>query len=196
MFSSLTVDGHTITASVTDGSTIYYTELSSGKLSRYNKPISTSKPYNYEFFSRRGTGISKRTGSKEYYARLTPAVTVTSSIPCSSKTPMTNAVKYNNSIVRTTRAAKAGDYVEYRFAEPLRCREIEAMTGHIHLRRCNFLKGYIEVSYDGKSFVRIADFDVAGAVIKPKEAIHALRIVATTTSDAEDQVVFQSLKIK
>ena len=193
---TVTYTNGSITASVADGSTIYYTELSSGKLSRYNKPISTSKPYNYEFFSRRGTGISKRTGSKEYYARLTPAVTVTSSIPCSSKTPMTNATKYNNSIVRTTRAAKVGDYVEYRFAEPLRCREIEAMTGHIHRRRCNFLKGYIEVSYDGKSFVRIADFDVAGAVIKPTEAIHALRIVATTTSDAEDQVVFQSLKIK
>jgi hypothetical protein len=109
---------------------------------------------------------------------------------------MTNAAKYNNSIVRTTRAAKAGDWVEYRFAEPLNCREIEAMTGHIHLRRCNFMRGYIEVSYDGKSFVKVADFDVAGAVIRPTQAIKALKIVATTTSDAEDQVVFQSLKIK
>ena len=185
-----------ITASTADSSTLYYIDLTTGKQSRYTKPIATDKPYNYEFYSKRGSGISKRTGSKEYYARLKPAVTVSSSIPCSSKTPMTNATKYNNSIVRTTRAAKAGDWVEYRFAEPLNCREIEAMTGHIHLRRCNFMRGYIEVSYDGKSFVKVADFDVAGAVIRPTQAIKALKIVATTTSDAEDQVVFQSLKIK
>ena len=185
-----------ITASTVDGSTLYYIELTSGKQSRYTKPITTTKPYNYEFYSRRGTGISKRTGSKEYYARLKPAVTVSSSIPCSNKTPMTKAAKYNNSIVRTTRAAKAGDWIEYRFAEPLHCREIEAMTGHIHLRRCCMMKGYIEVSYDGSSFVKVADFDVAGGTIKPTEAIRALRIVATTTSDAEDQIVIQSLKIK
>ena len=58
------------------------------------------------------------------------------------------------------------------------------------------MKGYIELSYDGSSFVKVADFDVAGATIKPTEAIRALRIVATTTSDAEDQIVIQSLKIK
>jgi hexosaminidase len=193
---TVTYTNGSITASVADGSTIYYTELPSGKLSRYNKPISTSKPYNYEFFSRRGTGISKRTGSKEYYARLTPAVTVTSSIPCSSKTPMTNAAKYNNSIVRTTRAAKAGDYVEYRFAEPLTCREIGLQTGHIHLRRCIMLGGYIEVSYDGNRFTRVVDLYEGGGIVKPTAPVHAVRVVATSCSDAEDQIVIHSLNIK
>lgn len=185
-----------IYATTADNSTIYYTDTRTGRSSKYTKPIATSAPYAIEIQSFRGTGKSKKTGSKEYFARLKPAVTVTSSIPCSEKTPMTNAAKYSNSIVRTTRAAKAGDWIEYRFAEPVSCREIEAMTGHIYLRRCNLLKGYIEVSYDGKTFVKAADFDVAGATIKPTAAVHALKIVATSNSDAEDQIVIQSLKIK
>jgi hypothetical protein len=185
-----------LTASTTDGSTLYYTDLTTNKSSRYTKPIATNAPYNYEFYSRKGSGISKKTGSKEYFARLKPAVTVTSSIPCSSKTPFSNASKYTNSIVRTTRAAKAGDWIEYRFAEPLTCREIEVQTGHIHLRRCHLLKGYVEVSYDGKSFFRSAELTEGGATIKPTPALHAIRVVATDRSDAEDQIVIQSLKIK
>lgn len=185
-----------LTASTDDGSTLYYTNLETGKRSKYSKPISTTAPYNFEFQSVRGSGTSKKTGSKEYYARLKPSVTVTSSIPCGEKTPISNAAKYSNSIARTTRAAKAGDWIEYRFAEPLTCREIEAQTGHIHLRRCHFLAGYVEVSYDGNNFSRIAELTDGGAIIKPTDAIRALRIVATSRSDAEDQVVIQSLKIK
>lgn len=185
-----------IYATVSDGSTIHYTDLNTGKKSKYTKPIVTSTPYSIEIQSFRGTGRSKKTGSKEYYARLKPAVTVTTSLPCSERTPLTNAAKYDRSIVRTTRAAKAGDWIEYRFAEPVSCREIEAMTGHIYLRRCNLLKGRVEVSYDGKNFIKAADFDVAGATIKPTAAVRALRIVATSNSDAEDQIVIQSLKIK
>ena len=186
----------TLTASAADGSTLYYTDLTSGKNYRYTKPIATKAPYNYEFYSKKGSGISKKTGSKEYYARLKPAVTITTSIPCNPKTPLTNATKYTNSIVRTSRAAKAGDWIEYRFTEPLTCREIEVQTGHIHLRRCHLLKGYIEVSYDGKNFTRIADLYEGGATIKPSPALRAIRIVATDRSDAEDQIVIQSLKIK
>ena len=186
----------TLTASTTDGSTLYYTDLATGKSSRYNKPIVTKTPYNYEFYSQKGSGISKRTGSNEYYARLKPTVTVTSSVPCSSKAPISNATKYTNSIARTTRAAKAGDWIEYRFAEPLNCREIEVQTGHIHLRRCHLLKGYVEVSYDGKNYSRIAELTEGGATIKPSPALRAIRVVATDRSDAEDQIVIQSLKIK
>ena len=186
----------TLTASTTDGSTLYYTDLATGKSSRYNKPIVTKTPYNYEFYSQKGSGISKRTGSNEYYARLKPTVTVTSSVPCSSKAPISNATKYTNSIARTTRAAKAGDWIEYRFAEPLNCRAIEVQTGHIHLRRCHLLKGYVEVSYDGKNYSRIAELTEGGATIKPSPALRAIRVVATDRSDAEDQIVIQSLKIK
>ena len=109
---------------------------------------------------------------------------------------MTNAAKYNNSIVRTTRAAKAGDWIEYRFTEPLTCREIGLQTGHIHLRRCIMLGGYIEVSYDGKNFTRAVDLYEGGGIVKPIAHVHAVRVVATSCSDAEDQIVIHSLNIK
>ena len=185
-----------LTASVADGSTLYYTDTRTGKSAKYTKPISTTEPYLYSFESRRGTGKSKTTGSIEYFATLKPAVTVTTSIPCSSRTPITNAAKYGNSIVRTTRAAKSGDWIEYRFEKPLKCREIYAQTGHIHLRRCHFLAGYVEVSYDGENFTRVAELTDGGAAVVSDKAIYALRIVATSRSDAENQVVIQSLKIK
>ena len=185
-----------LTASTDDGSTLYYTDTRTGKRTKYTKPITTATPYAYEFVSHKGRGISKKMGSKEYFAQLKPDVTVTTSLPCSTKTPISNAAKYSNSIVRTTRAAKAGDWIEYRFTEPLKCREIELQTGHIHLRRCFMLNGYAEVSYDGKNFTRVADLFEGGAIIKPTAAIHAVRAVATGRSDAENQVVIQSLKIK
>ena len=193
---TITYANGSITATTSDGSTLYYTDLRTGKTARYTKPIATNTPYAYEFESRKGCGVSKKTGSKEYYVRLKPAVTVTSSVPCSAKTPISNAAKYTNSIARTTRAAKAGDWIEYRFTEPLTCREIEAQTGHIHLRRCHFLKGYVEVSYDGKSFVRVAELTDGGAIIRPTAAVVAVKITATDRSDAENQIVIQSLKIK
>ena len=185
-----------LTASTADGSTLYYTDTRTGKRYRYTKPVVTNTPYAYEFESRKGSGVSKKTGSKEYFARLTPAVTVTTSLPCSTKTPITNAAKYTNSIVRTTRAAKAGDWIEYRFTEPLTCREIGLQTGHIHLRRCIMLGGYIEVSYDGKNFTRAVDLYEGGGIVKPIAPVHAVRVVATSCSDAEDQIVIHSLNIK
>lgn len=186
----------TITASTTDGSTLYYTDTRTGRGGKYSKPIVTDAPYAYEFYSKRGCGQSKMTGTSHYFEQLKPTVTVTSSIPCAAKTPISNAAKYTNAIARTTRAGKAGDWVEYRFTEPLKCRQIEAQTGHIHLRRCHFLNGFVEVSHDGKQFTRVADLTDGGATIHPTAPIRALRIVATSRTDAENQVVFQSLKIK
>jgi hexosaminidase len=185
-----------LTASTADGSTLYYTDTRTGRGGKYSKPIVTDAPYAYEFHSKRGCGQSKMTGTSHYFEQLKPTVTVTSSIPCATKTPISNAAKYTNAIARTTRAGKAGDWVEYRFTEPLKCRQIESQTGHIHLRRCHFLNGYVEVSHDGKQFTRVADLTDGGATIHPTTPIRALRIVATSRTDAENQVVFQSLKIK
>ena len=68
-------------ASVSDGSTLYYTDERTGKSAKYSKPINTTEPHNYSFESRRGTGKSKTTGSAEYFATLKPEVTVSTSLP-------------------------------------------------------------------------------------------------------------------
>ena len=185
-----------LSASVDDSSTIYYIDERSGREVRYTKPLECITPEYIAFRSRYGSARSRLTGSAEYLRLLTPTVTITSSMPCSTKAPLTNPAKYTNSIARTTRAAKSGDWIEYRFAEPLSCREISVQTGHIHLRRCLFLKGYAEVSYDGNNFIRIGELIEGGAVIRPTAKVHAIRVVATTRSDAENNVVIGPLRIR
>lgn len=185
-----------MSASVDDGSTLHYTDERTGKTFVYGKPFVCDAPTRIVFHSEYGTARSRDIGSKEYYAEQKPATTVTTSMPCSEKNPIANAAKYSNSIARTTRAAHRGDWIRYDFAEPVSCREIKAQTGHIHLYRCLFLDGHVEISYDGDKFVRAAELHNGGAVIRPEKPVKSVRIVADGNSDAEDNVVIQSLKIK
>ena len=186
----------TLSTSTDDGSTLYYKDERTGKISRYTKPISCSDTRYIAFRSQYGTAHSRWCGTKAYHKQLTPAVTVTTSMPISQKAPLERVAQYTNATARTTRAAHEGDWIEYRFTEPLSCREIYAQTGHIHLRRNLFLAGYVEVSYDGMTFERIAELTDGGAVIRPTKPIHALRITATDRSDAEYNVVIAPLKIR
>ena len=185
-----------LSASTIDGSELYYTDERTGRVQHYRKPIKCDAPQYICFESRYGKAHSPKTGSEAYHKRLEPAVKITSSIPCQERTPLENVEKYGNKIARTSRPAKRGDWIEYRFAEPLTCREILARTGHIHLRRCHFMKGWVELSYDGTTFERVADLSDGGAVVKPRQGVMVLRIVADSRSDAEPDVVIQPLQIR
>jgi len=98
----------------------------------------------------------------------------------------------------TSRCAKKGDWVEYRFAKPLKASYIKVATGYEHLHRCLIYKGHIDVSYDGKKFVRLGEFNNGHYTIRPKknQQIHAIRLVADHISDAEEKVILQPLEIK
>ena len=185
-----------LSATTDDGSTLYYTDTRTNKSLRYTKPFACDEPQYIAFESRHGKGRSPKAGSEAYHKRLTPQVSVTTSMPISSKTPLTNPAKYTNSIARTTRAARKGDWIEYRFAEAINCREITLQTGHVHLRRCLFLKGYVEICYDGHSWERVADLYDGGAKVCPTAKVYAIRAIATDRSDAEDNVVIGPLIIK
>ncbi|MBR2962028.1 MAG: beta-N-acetylhexosaminidase [Alistipes sp.] len=185
-----------LSASTIDGSELYYTDERTGRTSKYKRSLRCDAPQYICFESRFGKARSPKTGSAAYHKLLEPTVTITSSLPCQERSPLTNVEKYGNRIARTARPAKRGDWIEYRFAEPLMCREILARTGHIHLRRCHFMKGRVELSYDGVAFERVADLVDGGAVVKPQKSIVALRIVADSRSDAEPDVVIQPLQIR
>ncbi|MBQ7856951.1 MAG: beta-N-acetylhexosaminidase [Alistipes sp.] len=174
----------TLSATVDDGSTLYYKDERTGRTSRYTKPLTCSDSRHIVFRSQYGTAHSRWAGSNEYHKMLTPPVVVTTSMPVSQRSPLENVAKYTNATARTTRAAHKGDWIEYRFTKPLSCQEIIAQTGHIHLRRNLLLSGYVEVSYDGKCFERTAELVDGGAVLRPTKPLHALRIVATDRSDA------------
>lgn len=181
----------TLSASVDDGSEIYVTDIRSGESSRYIKPITTDEPENYIFASRYGKARSRDVAGRER-KRLKPEVSVTSSMPFSAKNPASNAESYSGRIARTVRAAHAGDWILYTFSEPVRCSGIEIGTGHLHLRRCLFLKGRTEISYDGKEFTESVPLHEGSARFAPKRPVRAVRIVAEGNSDAEDNVVVQS----
>lgn len=184
----------TLSASVDDGSEIYVTDIRSGKSSRYIKPITTDEPENYIFASRYGKARSRDVAGRER-KRLKPEVSVTSSMPFSAKNPASNAESYSGRIARTARAAHAGDWILYTFSEPVQCGTIEIGTGHLHLRRCLFLKGRMEISYDGKEFTESVPLHEGSARFAPKKPVLAVRIVAEGNSDAENNVVVQAPKI-
>lgn len=184
----------TLSASVDDGSEIYVTDIRSGKSSRYIKPITTDEPENYIFASRYGKARSRDVAGRER-KRLKPEVSVTSSMPFSAKNPASNAESYSGRIARTVRAAHAGDWILYTFSEPVQCGTIEIGTGHLHLRRCLFLKGRMEISYDGKAFTESVPLHEGSARFAPKRPVRAVRIVAEGNSDAENNVVVQAPKI-
>ena len=109
--------------------------------------------------------------------------------------PASNAESYSGRIARTVRAAHAGDWILYTFSEPVQCGTIEIGTGHLHLRRCLFLKGRMEISYDGKEFTESVPLHEGSARFAPKRPVRAVRIVAEGNSDAENNVVVQAPKI-
>ena len=96
----------------------------------------------------------------------------------------------------STRAAKAGDWVEFTFKEPLYASYIKITMGYKHLYRRLIYNGHVEVSYDGQNFVRVGNLLNGLFVLRPEENIYAIRVVSDGISDAEEYVIIQPLEIK
>lgn len=130
---------------------------------------------------------------------LKPEVSVTSSFDAKdfgkgySVEPLTgyNFKKY----LRITRPALKGDWVLYSFNEPVKCSSIKVETGIPNITFYSVTDGYVEYSYNGKDFIKGEEFVNGIANIYPKEAVKAVRIVVTNTSDAL-AICFQALKIQ
>lgn len=184
-----------LTASTDDHSRIYYTVAGeeNGTEHEYTGPITTGKPQLYAFRSRFGEAVSPEAGVEARFRMSQPKVTVTSSIPPSTKYPYTNAASYDGRIAYTGRTCHNGDWVLYTFDEPVRCRRMEIRTGYIQLPRCIFEQGYMEVSEDGETFRRVCDLQNGiGVVDAPRHAIKAVRIVSTKDGNGAAFVTLQS----
>ena len=55
---------------------------------------------------------------------------------------------------------------------------------------------FCRVGKDGNNFIRTGELIEGGAVIRPTAKVHAIRVVATTRSDAENNVVIGPLRIR
>lgn len=186
-----------LSASVEDGSQLFYTDIRNNKMQEYKTPLNADMAPFVTFQSFLMTGYSNPTGAPKFYESNKPKVEVTSSMPFNPQYPASNCELYKSES-RFTRCAKQGDWVEFKFEQPVRCSYLKVATGYEHLHRCLIYKGHVEVCYDGNKFVRAGNLRDGEFVIIPKKksVIHAVRIVADDISDAEDRCIVQPLVIK
>jgi hexosaminidase len=189
------LEGGKIHASTTDGSTIYYKDIRTDETKEYTSPLDASLATYVSFQSRMNNGRSSEIALPEYYQYMKPECTVTSSLPFRENKPLERCATYKGDAA-TTRAAKAGDWVEFTFKEPLKASYIKVTMGYRHLYRRLIYKGHVEVSYDGQNFVRLGNLLNGLFVLHPQEDVYALRVVSDGISDAEEYVIIQPLEIK
>lgn len=69
-------------------------------------------------------------------------------------------------------------------------------TGYSHLPKMQFLTGYAEVSYDGRTFERAGDLDVGAITLHPERPVKAVRLVCTSDGNGTPMVVIMPPEIK
>lgn len=164
---------------------------------QYTEPLVRREGDVYKFTAWLGSGFSRAVGVPGDEDRmLTPAVTLTSSIPDQLEYPFANGVDYKDqTYVRTTRAPRAGDWFLWTFATPVKCSRIEILTGVRPLRRFVVPFGVLEVSYDGVNFeMADAKFSVVGTV-KPAALVKTVRLTATRDYNGEDFTAVRDLRV-
>ena len=193
---AIKVENGKIFASADNGAKIYYKDIRTNKTEEYKTPLNADMAPFIAFHTRLMTGYSNEVGTPAYYTSQKPKCNITSSMPFSQKRTAELCATYRGAAY-TTRAAKEGDWVEFRFEKPVKCSYLKVATGFEHLHRSLFAKGHIEVCYDGEKFVNAGNLYNGYYILRPKrKAIHALRIVADGVSDAESKVIIQPLEIK
>lgn len=180
-----------LSASTDDGSRVFYRREPMDVEMLYTTPIITDKPAEYCFVSRRGEACSPEAGVAAHFKTITPAFDITSSMNDSEKFSFDKAEGYGR-IARTTRAGDVGDWVMFTFEQPVSCRRMKVATGNFQLPRYTFENGYVEVSYDGKTFERVGELYCGMFYIEyPSYPIKAVRITCTSRGNGAEWVSIQ-----
>jgi hexosaminidase len=188
---TITYKDGVLTAKVDDNSCIYYRLEPMGVEMLYTRPITTDKPAQYIFVSRRRRAHSPEAAVAEYFKTITPAFNITSSMTDREQFSFDKAEGYGR-LARTTRAADVDDWVMFTFEQPVVCRRMKVATGNFQLPRFIFENGYVEVSYDGKSCERVGELECGMFFIEyPDRAIKAVRITCTSRGNGAEWVSIQ-----
>ncbi len=180
-----------LSASTDDGSRVFYRREPMDVEMLYTTPIITDKPAEYCFVSRRGEACSPEAGVAAHFKTITPAFDITSSMNDSERFSFDKAEGYGR-IARTTRAGDVGDWVMFTFEQPVSCRRMKVATGNFQLPRYTFENGYVEVSYDGKTFERVGELDCGMFYIEyPVHPIKAVRITCSSRGNGAEWVSIQ-----
>ena len=180
-----------LTAKSDDGSQIYVIDERTGAELLYTGAITTDKPAAYGFITRRGKAKSPEAGHESHFKLLTPQFTLSSSMPEHETMTFEKAQSYGR-LARTSRAGDVGDWIQYTFATPVKCRRMQLATGNFQLPRFIFERGYAEVSYDGKEFFYAGELENGMFVINnPIYPIKAVRLVCSSRGNGAKFVSIQ-----
>ncbi len=160
--------------------------------------VYTDKPLKFRFatfFKDELKSITVKVSNVDYQYQK-PEFTIETNLEVGKGTPLTNLSDYKQSTYfRSNRKLQAGDYLTYRFNAPVVTPKITLETGIPNIAFYWVTDGYVEVSYNGTTFVKYKDLKDGSVVIYPKEPVRAVRIVVTAPNDAH-VAAFQDLKIE
>ena len=180
-----------LSASTDDFSDIYYRREPMTTEMLYTEPIATDKPAEYSFVARRGEAMSPEVGVAVHFKTITPPFTITSSMGDRENFSFEKAQGYGR-LARTSRAADVGDWVEFTFDTPVRCRRMKVATGNFQLPRFIFENGYVELSYDGRTYERVGELECGMFIIEyPSRPIKSVRITCTSQGNGAEWVSVQ-----
>ena len=180
-----------LSASTDDFSDIYYRREPMTTEMLYTEPIATDKPAEYSFVARRGEAMSPEAGVVAHFKTVTPPFTITSSMGDRENFSFEKAQGYGR-LARTSRAADVGDWVEFTFDSPVRCRRMKVATGNFQLPRFIFENGYVELSYDGRTYERVGELECGMFFIEyPSRPIKSVRITCTSQGNGAEWVSVQ-----
>ncbi len=181
----------TLLASTDDFSDIYYRREPMTTEMLYTEPIATDSPAEYSFVARRGEAMSPEVGVAAHFKTITPPFTITSSMGDRENFSFEKAQGYGR-LARTSRAADVGDWVEFTFDTPVRCRRMKVATGNFQLPRFIFENGYVELSYDGRTYERVGELECGMFFIEyPSRPIKSVRITCTSQGNGAEWVSVQ-----
>ena len=180
-----------LSATTDDFSDIYYRREPMTTEMLYTEPIATDKPAEYSFVARRGEAMSPEAGVVAHFKTVTPPFTITSSMGDRENFSFEKAQGYGR-LARTSRAADVGDWVEFTFDTPVRCRRMKVATGNFQLPRFIFENGYVELSYDGRTYERVGELECGMFFIEyPSRPIKSVRITCTSQGNGAEWVSVQ-----
>ena len=141
-------------------------------------PIVTQKPWNYRFatFYRDAFQSVAIPGALRVYQK--PETTAEASFALSPRFKLEHLVDYNpETYLRSTGLMKEGDYLLFRFAQPLNGTRINVHTGIPGIPTYYVEDGHVEYSLDGETFVKAGDLVYGQLRFTPPKGVKALRIV-------------------
>lgn len=184
-----------LTASADGNASVSTSKENSGEWQRYTHPLKTDKPAEYLFRSEYRTAVSPEAAVPSHYDCIKPAFKITSSMPESPSRGFSYAEGYKG-VSRTARTCRMGDTIVFEFESPLKCREVEFLTGYEHMPRHIFHSGYLETSIDGSNFERVAEMYGGRVKLIDPKPFRFARLVCTTEGNGTPYVVIPSPRIK